>query len=143
MQAEICALRGAVAQRDIQSALFSRYSPPTLLTNQYFYLKTRNYRMIAGGLRSGAKYAFGLGGATALYVMTDEATGWVRERIFDGSKVPFRAAPTNVNPDRWGWRKGPVHYEDGIAAGSVLGMVVGLGCEYDMECIAASQPEAL
>ncbi|WWD17464.1 hypothetical protein CI109_101905 [Kwoniella shandongensis] len=103
---------------------------PKTVQGWYFYTKTRNYRVFFGALRSGGKYALGLGGATAGYFLVDESVGWTRERLF-GPKGDV--APQLDDEDeeeegiyrKTGWRKGQVMWEDGAAAGGLLGLVVG------------------
>ena len=91
---------------------------------QYFYQKTRNYRVILAASRMGAKYAVALGAATALFVMMDETAGWVREEYFGsrGTELP----KDDVNKDdgllgkKVTWRTGAVGWEDGTIAGGLL-----------------------
>lgn len=85
--------------------------------------------MALAAITGGGRLGLGLGSALALFVVVDEAGGWARERLTTSPREPFTVAKTSVNPDRFGWRKGPVHFEDGAVAGSVLAMIIGLACE--------------
>lgn len=89
----------------------------------------------------GAKYALGLGGATAGFVLLDEGAGWTRERVMGvdtawmdrkgKGKAVDQNSPVDVGSAearRRGWRRGPVHWEDGAVAGMVMGATVGLLC---------------
>lgn len=67
-----------------------------------------------------------------LYVGLDEGMGWLRERILDPT-LTGDDKRTPPNPSRRGWRKGPVHWEDGAVAGAVLATIVGLVCECRLE----------
>ncbi|WVF71636.1 hypothetical protein IAT40_006444 [Kwoniella sp. CBS 6097] len=123
---------------------------PKTIQGWYFYTKTRNYRVFFGAARTGAKYALGLGGATAAYVLLDESIGWTREQLFgytlplpppsaspqahSHSQIPVSPS-SGVDVDesesegrkkRVGWRKGGVQWEDGALAGGIMGFVVGL-----------------
>ncbi|TXT03840.1 hypothetical protein VHUM_04361 [Vanrija humicola] len=98
---------------------------PTTVQGWYFYTKTRNYRVFFAGLRGGSKYALGLGTAAALFVAVDEGVGYARERLLDPA-ITREDERTPPNPRREGWRKGPVHWEDGAIAGSTLAVVAGL-----------------
>ncbi|WOO85583.1 uncharacterized protein LOC62_07G009084 [Vanrija pseudolonga] len=98
---------------------------PTTVQGWYFYTKTRNYRVFFAGLRGGSKYALGLGTAAALFVAVDEGVGYLRERLLDPA-ITREDARTPPNPRREGWRKGPVHWEDGAIAGSTLAVVTAL-----------------
>ena len=97
---------------------------------QYFYTKTRNYRVFYSAVKTGAKYALALGGATTAYCLLDESVGWVRERVFslDGPVV----APPNAEHEggRISWRTGPIQWEDGAVAGTILGAGVGTICAH-------------
>lgn len=98
----------------------------------------------------GAKYALGLGGATAGFVLLDEGAGWVRERVVgvetagtldrkgkgramestaEGGEI-VRTEEEKLIRGRRGWRKGAVHWEDGAVAGMVMGAGVGLLCTF-------------
>lgn len=99
----------------------------------------------------GAKYALGLGGATAGFVLLDEGAGWTRERIMGEDttwmdrkgkgravesdttrehvgRLEVEAGGRTIVAGRKGWRSGPVHWEDGAVAGMVMGASVGLLC---------------
>ncbi|KAK4689927.1 hypothetical protein P7C73_g190, partial [Tremellales sp. Uapishka_1] len=103
------------------------HRPPKTVQGWYFYTKTRNYRVFFSALRTGGKYAAVLGAATSLYVVTDEAVGWARERVFPHlEQMEQKMLRVEGMPKREGWRKGPVHWEDGAVAGSLMGMVVGI-----------------
>ncbi|RSH81585.1 hypothetical protein EHS25_006207 [Saitozyma podzolica] len=113
------------------------HRPPTTVQGWYFYTKTRNYRVFFAAARTGARYALGLGGATAAYVLLDESVGWTREQVFGAAQssastsIPAPPAvpdATDAEPGssrRIGWREGPVRWEDGAIAGGVMGAVVG------------------
>ncbi|GFZ44130.1 hypothetical protein JCM24511_01851 [Saitozyma sp. JCM 24511] len=113
------------------------HRPPTTVQGWYFYTKTRNYRVFFAAARTGARYALGLGGATAAYVLLDESVGWTREQIFGAAQssastsIPAPPAVPDVTEAeagpsrRVGWREGPVRWEDGAIAGGVMGAVVG------------------
>ncbi|KAI9639575.1 uncharacterized protein MKK02DRAFT_39895 [Dioszegia hungarica] len=122
------------------------HRPPTTIQGWYFYTKTRNYRVFFSAAKMGAKYALGLGGATAGFVLLDEGAGWVRERVVgveaagtldrkgkgravdstsDGGET-LRMEEEKLIRGRKGWRKGAVHWEDGAVAGMVMGAGVGL-----------------
>ncbi|KAL1405429.1 hypothetical protein Q8F55_009060 [Vanrija albida] len=98
---------------------------PTTVQGWYFYTKTRNYRVFFAGLRGGSKYALGLGTAAALFVAVDEGVGYVREHVLDPA-ITREEERTPPNPRREGWRRGPVHWEDGAIAGVTLAGVAGL-----------------
>ncbi|WVQ99251.1 hypothetical protein IAU59_006383 [Kwoniella sp. CBS 9459] len=113
---------------------------PKTIQGWYFYTKTRNYRVFFGAARTGAKYAAGLGGATAAYVLLDESIGWSREHLFGYTPPTHTSGPTpgallDAGADdedgegikkRVGWRRGPVQWEDGALAGGIMGFVVGM-----------------
>lgn len=86
--------------------------------------------MIFGALREGGKTAAALGAAGALFAAGEEGAGWLRERVLDPA-LTHEELRTPPNPRRVGWRKGPVHWEDGAAAGSLMAVLVGLICELD------------
>lgn len=96
---------------------------PKTVQGWYFYTKTRNYRVMLQGLKTGAKYALNFGGAVAAFVVAEEGAGWLRERL----EPPSRPNP---NQDRYSWRKGPVHPADGAVAGGTLAAIAGLACEF-------------
>jgi hypothetical protein len=109
---------------------------------QYFYTKTRNYRVFFAAARTGAKYAIGLGGATAAYVLLDESVGCTREQI-TGAATTTSPAPASLSgveehdrPGRVGWRSGPVRWEDGSVAGGIMGAVVGAACAFPLQISA-------
>lgn len=64
-------------------------------------------------------------------MLVEEGTGWARERVF----MPNYDAVGNKGKGREsdGWRDGPVHWEDGAAAGTVLGMVIGVASEFTVD----------
>jgi hypothetical protein len=112
---------------------------------QYFYTKTRNYRVFYAAATTGARYALGLGGAVAAYCILDDSAGWLREQlgwaadthqVVRDTSVPVHdhrrrlSEIRDVEGDRWsGWRQGPVHWEDGAFAGLLMGAGVGFACE--------------
>ncbi|WWC61680.1 uncharacterized protein I303_104265 [Kwoniella dejecticola CBS 10117] len=104
---------------------------PKTIQGWYFYTKTRNYRVFFGAAKTGSKFALGLGGATALYVLLDESIGFIRESIVG---VKGEADPTpggrglledSEKKQRVSWRKGGVAWEDGALAGAIMGVGVG------------------
>ncbi|OCF36696.1 hypothetical protein I317_03003 [Kwoniella heveanensis CBS 569] len=106
---------------------------PKTIQGWYFYTKTRNYRVFFGAARTGAKYALGLGGATAAYVLLDESIGWSREHLFGYTPPPQSVSTLEADDGeegsskkRVGWRRGPVQWEDGALAGGIMGFVVGM-----------------
>ncbi|WVR07206.1 hypothetical protein IAU60_004247 [Kwoniella sp. DSM 27419] len=120
------------------------HRPPKTIQGWYFYTKTRNYRVFFGAAKTGARYALGLGGATAAYVLLDEGIGYAREQMF-GPSGPAPSLTENSLPParefsydefaeedledgrgrRVGWRKGGVKWEDGALAGGLMGLGVG------------------
>ncbi|KAL7421736.1 hypothetical protein Q5752_003507 [Cryptotrichosporon argae] len=124
---------------------------PKTVQGWYFYTKTRNYRVFFGALRTGGRYALGFGAAGAAYVCVDEGVGWARERVFH-PELHARPADASVTADAdagegegesegaaggarrnsvgeraaRGWRRGPVHWEDGAAAGGLLAGIGGV-----------------
>lgn len=92
---------------------------------QYFYHKTRNYRILWGGMREGSRYSLRLSSAVALFVAADEGFAYAREHLNPNS-MKTGYPPSH---ERWGWRQGPVHVEDGAVAGATLATVLGLWCE--------------
>lgn len=56
----------------------------TRFPSQYFYTKTRNYRILFGAARQGARDGLLLGAATAGYVLVEEGAGRVRRAVRDG-----------------------------------------------------------
>jgi hypothetical protein len=111
-----------------------------MLTIQYFYTKTRNYRMLFGALRTGGKYAFALSSATLAYVLLDESVGVARERMVGehGTGQWQHEQSDDGRPRRVGWRKGGVWWGDGLIAGALLGMGVGAICKSQVSilCLA-------
>ncbi|WVQ67864.1 uncharacterized protein L199_006069 [Kwoniella botswanensis] len=106
---------------------------PKTVQGWYFYTKTRNYRVFFGAAKTGSKYALGLGGATATYVLLDESIGYIRESIF-GPKGVQDPTPggrglleDREKKERASWRKGGVGWEDGGIAGGLMGLGVGVG----------------
>nr|XP_019010777.1 uncharacterized protein I206_04080 [Kwoniella pini CBS 10737]OCF49558.1 hypothetical protein I206_04080 [Kwoniella pini CBS 10737] len=85
---------------------------PKTIQGWYFYTKTRNYRVFFGAAKTGSRFALGLGGATAVYVLLDESIGFIRERLV-GVK------------ERISWRNGGVAWEDGALSGGIMGLGVG------------------
>ncbi|KIR27147.1 hypothetical protein I309_03857 [Cryptococcus deuterogattii LA55] len=110
---------------------------PKTVQGWYFYTKTRNYRVFFGALKAGGKYALGLGGATAGFVLVDESVGWAREQVFgpageiqnavtqDGDAFGLGQGEGSQVKRKAGWRKGEVKWEDGGVAGGLMGLVVG------------------
>lgn len=97
---------------------------------QYFYTKTRNYRILFGSLREGAKTGVTLGAATALYVLSEEGVRSVRNRLgltqgisFGGQRVETAeggdTTTTPANSLGFEWL-------DGGIAGSILGGVISV-----------------
>ena len=97
---------------------------------QYFYTKTRNYRIVFGALRTGGKYALALSSATLAYVALDESVGVVRERLIGkhGEGQWQAQESQDGRPRRVGWREGGVWWGDGMIAGGILGLGVGTIC---------------
>ena len=93
---------------------------------QYFYTKTRNYRVFFAAARTGARYALGLGAATTAFVLLEEGSGVMREQYLGRRALKSRRAS-----ERYSWRDGGVGWEDGAVAGGFMGAGVGLACEYD------------
>jgi hypothetical protein len=80
------------------------------LYHQYFYTKTRNYRIFFAALRTGARYAMALSGATAAYVFMDESIGYIREQV-----VGYRTESDNPSGSVVTWKTpttGPEGGED-------------------------------
>ncbi|KIY36369.1 hypothetical protein I305_01230 [Cryptococcus gattii E566] len=110
---------------------------PKTVQGWYFYTKTRNYRVFFGALKAGGKYALGLGGATAGFVLVDESVGWAREQVLgpageiqgavtqDGDAFGLGQGEGSQVKRKAGWRKGEVKWEDGGVAGGLMGLVVG------------------
>ncbi|OWZ59203.1 hypothetical protein J010_00101 [Cryptococcus neoformans] len=102
---------------------------PKTVQGWYFYTKTRNYRVFFGALKAGGKYALGLGGATAGFVLVDESVGWAREQVFGPAgeiqDVAQSGPEGSAMKRKAGWRKGEVKWEDGGVAGGLMGLVVG------------------
>lgn len=128
-------------------------------SKQYFYTKTRNYRIFFAALRTGSRYALALSGATAAYVLMDESIGYARERFLgyraeegavvddplsgDSTRggsggvreaVPWRSEKSLDRsgveiPRRVGWREGGVSLWDGGLAGGIMGLGVGTICK--------------
>jgi hypothetical protein len=97
---------------------------------QYFYNKTRNYRMMQSAGSLGLKYALALGGGTMAYCFLDESIGRVREDYI-GVKRRNEGGVQGVE-DVWGrnsWRRGETAWSDGALAGGVLGSAVTVLCE--------------
>jgi hypothetical protein len=96
---------------------------------QYFYTKTRNYKIFLQASLSGGKYAIALGGGTAAYVLLEEYVAYMREELLGrvrrvpqpGTMEGFRKQVT--------WRQGGSVWWDGTVAGTVLGLATGLICE--------------
>ena len=97
---------------------------------QYFYTKTRNYRIVFGALRTGGKYALALSSATSAYVALDESVGVLRERLVGkhGEGQWQAQESEDGRPRRVGWREGGVWWGDGMIAGGILGLGVGALC---------------
>ncbi|KAJ9093089.1 hypothetical protein QFC21_006585 [Naganishia friedmannii] len=104
---------------------------PTTIQGWYFYTKTRNYRILFGSLREGAKTGMTLGAATALYVLTEEGVRLLRNRLDLTRGISFNVAtPEQVD----GRSETPgitpsdgkigMQWLDGGIAGSVLGGVI-------------------
>ena len=115
--------------------LLGRLDPRSQLSSQYFYTKTRNYRILFGSLREGAKTGLTLGAATALYVLSEEGLRSVRNRlgfsrgVSSGSEVNKESAgvrTTDTAPSTITTVNGGVGFEwlDGGIAGSILGAVI-------------------
>ena len=102
---------------------------------QYFYQKTRNYRVILAASRLGAKYGAALSGATALFVLMDETAGWMREEYFGPRGTETSNGDENEDDGllrkKVTWRKGAVGWEDGTIAGGLLAIGAGTFCESD------------
>lgn len=105
------------------------------VSSQYFYTKTRNYRILFGSLREGAKTGLALGAATALYVLSEEGVRSVRNRlgftrgVTLGSMADERSSDvrtTDVAPSTQTTADRGVGFEwlDGGIAGSILGAVI-------------------
>lgn len=117
-------------------SLKARIAMLTLVVWQYFYTKTRNYRILYGALRTGGKYAAALSSATLAYVVLDEGVGVAREAVL-GPKAGGQWRETESQegmPRRVGWRQGGVWWGDGIIAGGLLGAGVGTICECTVAC---------
>ncbi|RSH78166.1 uncharacterized protein EHS24_002625 [Apiotrichum porosum] len=95
---------------------------PTTVKGWYFYHKTRNYRILWGGMREGSRYSLRLSSAVALFVAADEGFAYAREHLNPNS-MKTGYPPSH---ERWGWRQGPVHVEDGAVAGATLATVLSL-----------------
>ncbi|KAH8089324.1 hypothetical protein HD553DRAFT_163788 [Filobasidium floriforme] len=120
------------------------HRPPTTVQGWYFYTKTRNYRILFGACRQGAKDALKLGAATALYVLAEEGVRKMRLGIRNMVNVE-RAAAAARDSGKGKARESVVEavldhemrlakaskadelvWLDGAAAGSLLASVVGL-----------------
>ena len=103
-----------------------------MLIKQYFYTKTRNYRIVFGALRTGGKYALALSSATLAYVALDESVGVARERLIGkhGEGQWQTEESEDGRPRRVGWREGGVWWGDGMIAGGLLGLVAGGICTF-------------
>jgi hypothetical protein len=109
---------------------------------QYFYTKTRNYRILFGACRQGAKDAVKLGAATALYVLAEEGVRKLRLSIRNMVNVEKAAAAAQGKGNSRetvieavlqsemqiakASRTDELVWLDGAAAGSLLASVVGL-----------------
>ena len=114
---------------------------------QYFYQKTRNYRVMLAAARTGGKYGLALGGATAVYVLLDESVGWAREDYFGVKEESPEARVDEVDMEdgtrrkKVSWRRGGVEWEDGAVAGGLLGAGVGTACEFCSGSAAQSRTD--
>ncbi|WWC70392.1 uncharacterized protein I206_104342 [Kwoniella pini CBS 10737] len=104
---------------------------PKTIQGWYFYTKTRNYRVFFGAAKTGSRFALGLGGATAVYVLLDESIGFIRERLV-GVKGQNDPTPggrglleDSEKKERISWRNGGVAWEDGALSGGIMGLGVG------------------
>ena len=90
-------------------------------------MKTRNYRMIYAGGKTGFKYGVILAAGTGLYATLDESFGWAREEYLD---ICAPRPPQSVRlKQRITWKRGETKVYDGMLAGTVLAMVVGILCQ--------------
>ncbi|KAJ9102019.1 hypothetical protein QFC19_004944 [Naganishia cerealis] len=108
---------------------------PTTIQGWYFYTKTRNYRILFGSLREGAKTGLTLGAATALYVLSEEGVRSLRNRLGITEGLSFSTGSTRGVPEQVEERSESVgtiasnthtglEWLDGGIAGSVLGGVI-------------------
>ncbi|WVW83699.1 hypothetical protein I302_105720 [Kwoniella bestiolae CBS 10118] len=106
---------------------------PKTVQGWYFYTKTRNYRVFFGAAKTGSKYALGLGGATATYVLLDESIGYLREcmtgprGVQDPTPGGRGLLEDRERKERVSWRRGGSAWEDGGIAGGLMGLGVGVG----------------
>lgn len=94
---------------------------PTTVQGWYFYNKTKNYRVILGGLRQGSWTGLRLSGWVSgwclLDIMSQRGREWAREQ-FGRSATP----PGSLDP----WGLG--HWTDGLAAGIAAAVVGAIAC---------------
>jgi hypothetical protein len=97
---------------------------------QYFYTKTRNYRILFGSLREGAKTGLTLGAATALYVLSEEGARTARNRLGLTQGISFGhegAEPSNEGvPPATTIPAVGLEWLDGGVAGTILGSVISI-----------------
>ena len=96
---------------------------PTTVQGWYFYNKTKNYRMILGGLRQGSWTGLRLSGWVSgwclLDIVSQRGREWVREQ---SGHTP--TPPGSLDP----WGMG--HWTDGLAAGVVAALVGAISCTF-------------
>jgi hypothetical protein len=101
-----------------------------LCVKQYFYTKTRNYRILFGSLREGAKTGLTLGAATALYVLSEEGVRTARNRLGLTQGISFGqhgAGPTDEGvPPATTIPAVGLEWLDGGVAGTILGSVISI-----------------
>ncbi|KAI5449059.1 hypothetical protein NCC49_005363 [Naganishia albida] len=104
---------------------------PTTVQGWYFYTKTRNYRILFGSLREGAKTGLTLGAATALYVLSEEGVRSVRNKLGLTQGISF-GGQQSAEPVEEGVSTTPaadgvgLEWLDGGVAGSILGGVISI-----------------
>lgn len=95
---------------------------------QYFYTKTRNYRILFGALRQGARDGLRLGAATALYVLVEEGVVKLRHAAGYGvtAESPAVDAPLRKGkePARVDFQATEFEAEDDQASRSRLAQVI-------------------
>ena len=118
--------------------------------SQYFYNKTRNYKVLHQAAKTGVQYGLGLGGIIFSLVFLEEYVSWAREEWFgvihtrgseewsglihsrvsgEGSGAIHPVEPEEGARKKMTWRRGGIGIEDGAIAGGIWGFAVALICE--------------